>query len=93
MSEKIRQSKAFQNDLIRYNTVINQLPDGNEKNELTRLLSNLIYEVKKLDDLHSELIYNKQMPSMGKEFRDKITNTRKLLESKIKEVQHLIKNN
>lgn len=92
MIDSIRKSNAFQSDVQRYTKLISQLPDGQDKVEMNKLLSTLIHEVKKMDDLHEEFIYNKQMSSLGTEFRDKIQLIRKQLENKVKEVQNLIKN-
>ncbi len=85
MLTQIRKSTAFQNDIKKYDNLISTIPEGKEKTEIKQLLSNLISEVKKMDDLHLEMIYNKQMRTVGTDFRDKITNIRKQLESKIKE--------
>lgn len=93
MVDSIRKSSAFQNDVQRYTQVMNQLPDGQEKNEMNKLLSTLIHEVKKMDEMHDEFIYNKQMASLGNEFREKIQGIRRQLESKIKEAQNLLKTN
>lgn len=86
MLNQIRKSKSFQDDLKKYTSVIEKLPEGQDKNALQKLVSNLIQEVKKLDELHVEMIYNKQMPSLGTEKRDTIMSIRKQLESKIKEL-------
>jgi len=85
MIKSLRKTNAFQNDIARYNAIITKLPEGDKKNEISHLLSNLIQEVKKMDDLHMEFVYNKQMNSLGSEFRQRIFNHRKNLENKIKE--------
>ena len=90
MINQIRRSVAFQNDLKRYDVLIEKLPEGQEKNEVRQLVATLIAEVKKMDDLHVELIYNKQMPSLGTERREKIISTRKQLETKLKELKSSI---
>jgi len=87
MLNEIRKSTIFKNDLKKYNTAIESLPDGSDKEEMQRLLSNLIQEVKKMDDLHLEMIFNKQMSSLGSERRDGIMSIRKKLESKLKELK------
>jgi hypothetical protein len=38
-----------------------------------------------MDEMHIEMIYTKQLPSMGQEFREKIGAIRKQLDQKIKE--------
>jgi hypothetical protein len=85
MLNQIRKSSSFQNDLKKYNSILEKLPEGQNKLEFQKLVSNLIQEVKKMDDLHLELIYNKQMPSLGTERRETIMSVRKQLEQKIKE--------
>jgi hypothetical protein len=85
MLNQIRKSQNFKNDLERYQTILNQLPEGADKQEFSKLVSNLIQEVKKLDEVHVELIFNKQMPSVGTERRESIVSLRRQLETKIKE--------
>ena len=83
--QQIKKSKTFQTDLARYSTVIESLPEGSSKNDLNRLLGLLITEVRKMDEMHNEMIYTKQLPSMGQEFREKISAIRKQLDQKLKE--------
>lgn len=85
MLTQIRKSTAFQNDLKRYNMVLEKISDDLVKNEFQKLISALIQEVKRMDDLHSEMIYNKQMPSLGTEKRSNIMQIRKQLEQRVKE--------
>jgi len=91
MVDSIRKSSGFQNDLQKYTQIINKLPEGQDKIDMNKLLSTLIHEVKKMDDLHDEFIYNKQMSSLGTEFREKIQGIRRQLENKVKETQNLNK--
>jgi hypothetical protein len=60
------------------------MSEGPLRIELNRLLSSLIVEVRKMDDMHNEMIYTRQLPSMGQEFREKISAIRKQLDSKLK---------
>ncbi len=83
--QQIKKSKTFQSDLARYSTVIENMPEGPLRTEVNRLLSSLIVEVRKMDDMHNEMIYTKQLPSMGQEFREKIGTIRKQLDQKLKE--------
>ena len=82
--QQIKKSKTFQTDLARYSIVIESMPEGSLKIETGKLLSSLIGEVKKMDEMHTEMIYTKQLPSMGNEMRNKIFEIRKQLDQKIK---------
>ena len=83
--QQIKKSKIFQTDLARYSTSIEIMPEGPLKIEANRLLSSLIGEVKRMDEMHTEMVYTKQLPSMGQEFREKIGSIRKQLDQKLKE--------
>ena len=37
-----------------------------------------------MDEMHTEMVYTKQLPSMGQEFREKISAIRRQLDQKIK---------
>lgn len=80
--QSIQQSERFQNDLKRYNSVIEHMPEGNDREEFKKLLSNLVLEVKKMDTMFIDMIYSNQISSNGKEIRDNITDIRKRLEEK-----------
>jgi hypothetical protein len=60
------------------------MPDGPAKQESQQLLNKLIAEIKKLDSMHMEMIYTKQMPSMGSDMKQDILSLRKKLDSKLK---------
>ena len=77
-------STRFQEDCERYRTAIDGMPDGPAKQESQQLLNKLIAEIKKLDSMHMELIYTKQLPSMGSDMRQDILTLRKKLDSKLK---------
>jgi hypothetical protein len=61
------------------------MPEGNVKNETVHLLQKLIYSVKKLDSMHLEMIYSRQLPTMGNEMKDEILDLRKKIETRIKD--------
>jgi hypothetical protein len=61
------------------------MPDGNVKQEVNQLLNKLITEIKKLDNMHMEMVYTKQLPSMGSDMKQEITSIRRQLETKIKD--------
>lgn len=91
MQQTIRKTNSFQNDVQRYSDFLVKMEDGPAKSEVQKLLSNLINEVKKMDELHNELIYTRQMASIGTEFREKINNIRKQLDYKLRESQSSVK--
>ena len=84
--QQIKKSKVFQTELARYSTVIESMPEGPAKTDLNKLLGSLITEVRKMDEMHTEMIYTRQLPSMGQEFREKISAIRKQLDSKLKSI-------
>ena len=83
MSSLIK-STRFQEDCAKYRTAIDTMPDGPAKQESQQLLNKLISEIKKLDSMHMEMIYTKQMPSMGSDMKQDILSLRKKLDSKLK---------
>ena len=80
----LQRSERFQNDVKQYTETISNMLDGQEKLEATRLLNDLIYEVKNMDNMYVDMVYAKQLASMGSEMKDKIGSIRKKLDNKIK---------
>jgi hypothetical protein len=80
----LQTTNRFQNDIARYKESIDKITDEQEKLAATRLLNDLIYEVKNMDNMYVDMVYAKQLPTMGSEMRDKIGSIRKKLDSKIK---------
>jgi hypothetical protein len=68
------------------------MPDGTVKQESQQLLNTLIAEIKKLDSMHMEMVYNRQLPTMGSEMKLDITAIRKKLETRIKDWSQAQKN-
>ena len=60
------------------------MPEGAEKVEAKKLLNDLIYEVKNMHNMFEDMVYAKQLPSLGTEMREKIVNLRKKLETLVK---------
>ena len=79
------QSSRFLKDCEKYESVIATMPEGNVKNETMQLLQKLIYSIKKLDNMHLEMIYSRQLPTMGGDMKQEITDLRKKLETRIKD--------
>ena len=80
----LQQADRFQTDVKKYNEAIEKMDEGQEKLEAKRLLNDLVYEVKNMDNMYVDMVYAKQLPTMGNEMRDKIVSIRKKLDSKIK---------
>jgi hypothetical protein len=80
----LQQTERFQNDVKRYREAIEKMSDDQTKNETTRILNDLIYEVKNMDNMYLDMVYGKQLQSTGGELREKIASIRKKLEIKIK---------
>jgi hypothetical protein len=80
----LQHNERFQNDLQKYTIAIDNLQDTQLKSQATRLLNDLIQAVKELDNRYVDMVYAKQLPSMGNEMRDKITQIRRQLDQLVK---------
>lgn len=92
MSSILQKSTRFIKDCERYELVIATMPEGNVKNETVQLLQKLTYSIKKLDSMHLEMIYSRQLPTMGNEMKDEISDLRKKLETRIRDWSQAQKN-
>ena len=92
MSDLLQRSSRFQEDCAKYRTAIGTMPDGPAKQESQQLLNKLIGEIKKLDSMHMEMIYSRQLPTMGGDMKQDITNIRKQLETRIRDWSQAQKN-
>ena len=92
MSNLLQRSSRFQEDCTKYRTAIDSMPDGAAKQESQQLLNKLIAEIKKLDSMHMEMVYSRQLPTMGGEMKQDITAIRKKLETKIRDWTQAQKN-
>ena len=54
-----------------------KITNEQEKLSATRLLNDLVHEVKNMDNMHVDMIYANQLPTMGNEMRDRIGSIRK----------------
>lgn len=84
MSNLLQKSDRFQQDYQRYLDKIQQIPEGEFKQEANGLLNKLVAEVKKLDSMHIEMVITKQMPSIGSDMRQNILSIRQKLDNKLK---------
>jgi hypothetical protein len=80
----LQQTERFQTDVKQYRERIDKIVDEQDKLEATRLLNDLIYEVKNMDSMYMDMVFSKQLPSMGGELKNKIISIRKKLDSKLK---------
>jgi hypothetical protein len=87
MSNLLEKSSRFQEDYTRYQSIIAEIPEGDFKQDVSQLLKKLVGEVKKLDSMHMEMVYTRQLPSMGGDMKQGITAIRRQLENKIKDYQ------
>jgi hypothetical protein len=83
----LQQADRFQADVKKYNEAIEKIVHEHEKLEAKRLLNDLIHEVKNMDNMYVDMVYAKQLPTMGNEMRDKIGSIRKKLDNKLKLAQ------
>ena len=83
----LQTTNRFQNDIAQYRESIDKITNEQEKLAATRLLNDLIYEVKNMDNMYVDMVYAKQLPTMGNDMRDKIGSIRKQLDSKLKNVK------
>jgi hypothetical protein len=86
MSNLLQKSNRFQQDYQRYLDKIQQIPEGEFKQEANGLLNKLVVEVKKLDSMHIEMVITKQMPSIGSDMRQNILSIRQKLDNKLKNI-------
>jgi ABC-type transport system involved in cytochrome bd biosynthesis fused ATPase/permease subunit len=85
----LQNTERFQNDIKKYKQIIESISNEKEKLETQKLLNDLMYEVKNMDNMYLDMVYGKQLPSMGAEMREKIISIRKKLEQKINQNQKI----
>jgi hypothetical protein len=76
----LQQTNRFKTDMDRYNSAIDKISNEQEKLAAKKLLNDLIYEVKNMDNMYIDMVYAKQLPTMGNDMREKIVSIRKKLE-------------
>jgi hypothetical protein len=82
----LQQTERFQTDVKRYRENIDKMVNEQDKFEATRLLNDLIFAVKNMDNMYVEMVYANQLPTQGNEMRNKIVSIRKQLDNKIKNI-------
>lgn len=84
MLNEIQKSGRFKQDYDKYMSAIASLPDGEFKSHMLSTLNKLVNEIKKLDGLHAEMVYTRQLPSMGTDIKSTITELRRELDVGLK---------
>lgn len=79
----LQRTERFQNDVKQYTETIAKMAEGQDKHDAKRLLNELIYEVKNMDNMYLDMVYAKQLQSTGNDMREKIISIRKKLDNKI----------
>jgi vacuolar-type H+-ATPase subunit H len=84
MIGEIHKSERFIEEIKKCENAINQLVDTASKEEAKKLLNELIFEVRKMDNMYMDMIYNHQIGTIGNEFRERISSIRKNLYATLK---------
>ena len=85
MSSLLHKSSRFLKDFEKYQSAIAAMPEGDVKTETVQLLQKLQHRIKTLDNMHLEMIYSRQLPTIGSDMKQEITDLRKKLETRIKD--------
>lgn len=83
----IQNHPRFKKDFETFKSKIELLEDGNDKLEADKLLKDLVITVKKMDNMYLDMVYSKQLPSLGNELREKINDIRRQLTNKLKMIK------
>ena len=76
----LQRTERFQQDVKKYTDLIEKMQDGQSKLEAKKLLNDLVYEVKNMDNMFMDMVYAKQIPSLGGDIKSKIISIRKSLD-------------
>jgi hypothetical protein len=85
MLPSVQKSERFKIELEEYRTVYEEMSDGPIKIELKNLIGKLVHGVKELDDRHMEMALTRQLGVMAPDIRDTITQTRKRLQTIVRD--------
>lgn len=80
----LQTSDRFKKDIKKYSDAIERVENDQDKVVAKKLLNDLIYEVKNMDNMFMDMVYTRQLPAMGQEIKSKIVDIRKQLNSKLK---------
>lgn len=81
----IEKSPQFQKDFLDCKTIIDKIEDEKLKRELADLLNKMIYEARRLDQQHEEIIGMRKLSSMTSDTRSNLNDVRKKLFKKIED--------
>ncbi len=85
MLPTVQKSERFKQELAEYQSVYEQMPEGPVKIEFNNLIGKLVNSVKELDNRHLELAITRQLGVMAPDIRDTITQSRKRLQTFVKD--------
>jgi len=85
MLPTVQKSERFKQELSEYQSVYEQMPEGPVKIEFNNLIGKLVNSVKELDNRHLELAITRQLGVMAPDIRDTITQSRKRLQTLVKD--------
>ena len=83
MSKSIFSSERFQSDLQKYKIALEKITDEEKKKVVQKLITDLMMNVKRMDNMYLDMVYSSQLTSIGAEMREKIIDIRKQLDKKI----------
>ena len=79
----LMKSERFQKDYKELNARVSAITNESVKADATKLLNQLISEVRNLDSQHMNMVAGSAMPSIGDDTRNSIQEVRKKLISKL----------
>lgn len=82
---QIAKSKKFLDEYQSFKTQIDRIENKPVKDELTRLLNDLVNEVKSLDKKHDQLMFETKLPESVSDHRNKLVELRKKILSKLEQ--------
>jgi hypothetical protein len=81
----IEHSDIFREEYTRFQNGISEITDPDIKNELTNLLSKLLYEVRMIDSLHVGMDIHAQLQETAPVHRNKLMEIRLQLDRRLKD--------
>lgn len=85
--QTLEHNERFRNDYDRYKTAIEKVTNESLKTEMEMLLNSLLREVRKIDEEHQAMFTAGRMPTTVIDSRNRITEIRKSLDIKLRDLQ------
>ena len=85
MLPTLEKNERFQTEYNSFRTRIANIQNEKAKTELTGMLTNLLREVRMLDEQHLDIFTAKQIPSLVPEIRSRIQEIRQSLDRRLKD--------